>query len=58
MQEFATAIEQLAHRTYRSLPEEHNQTTGRQSIRFDIKFHLLLGREKTVNEALRQAIEL
>jgi hypothetical protein len=53
----------LAHRAYPTLPEEH---IGRETWKGfaygvqdpDIKIQLLLGREETVNEALRQALEL
>jgi hypothetical protein len=63
LQEFATAIELLAHRAYPTLPEDH---IGREAAKAfahgvddpDIKIQLLLGGEKTINEALRQAIEL
>jgi hypothetical protein len=63
LQEFATAIELFAHRAYPTLPEDH---IGREAAKAfahrvddpDIKIQLLLGGEKTINEALRQAIEL
>jgi hypothetical protein len=63
LQDFATAIEQLAHRAYPTLPEEHvRRKAGRAFIYGvvdpDIKIQLLLGGENTVNEALRQALEL
>jgi hypothetical protein len=63
MQYFATAIEQLAHHTYPSLPEDHiRRETGKMFADGvedpAIKIQLLLGGEKTVNEALRQALEL
>jgi peptide subunit release factor 1 (eRF1) len=57
LQEFATAIELLAHRAYPTLPEDH---IGREAAKafahgvddYDIKIQLLLGGEKTINEAL------
>jgi hypothetical protein len=60
LQEFTIAIEQLAHPT---LPEEYIwQEAGRAFVDGvedpDIKIQLLLGGEKTVSEALRQALEL
>jgi hypothetical protein len=61
LQEFATAIEQLAHRTYRTLPEDHirrevGKAFGNGVEEPDIKIQLLLGGEETVNEASRQAL--
>jgi hypothetical protein len=63
LQDFATAIEQLAHRAYPTLPEDHiRRETGRAFAYgvkdSDIKIQLLLGGEKAVNEALGQALEL
>jgi hypothetical protein len=61
LQDLATAIEQLAHRTYPTLPEEHVWREAGRAYGVadpDIKFQLLLGAEKTVNEVLRQALEL
>jgi hypothetical protein len=63
LQEFAIAIEQLAHRAYPTLPEEYiRQEAGRAFVdgveEPDIKIQLLLGGEKTVGEALWQALEL
>jgi hypothetical protein len=63
LQEFATAIEQLAHRAYPALPEDHVRKEAGKAFADgvedpDIKIQLLLGGEKTVNEALRQALEL
>jgi hypothetical protein len=63
LQEFATANELLAHRTYPTLPEDH---IGREAAKafahgvdnHDIIIQLLLGGEKTINEALRQVIEV
>jgi hypothetical protein len=62
-QEFAIAIEQLAHRAYPTLPEEYiKQESGRAFVDGvedpDTQNQLQLGREKTVREALRQALEL
>jgi hypothetical protein len=56
LHEFATAIQQLAHRAYPTLPEEHiRQEAGRAFADRvedpDIKIQLLLGGEKMVNEA-------
>jgi hypothetical protein len=63
LQDFATAIELLAHRAYPTLPEGHIGREAGKAFAYgvhdpDIKIQLLLGGEKTVNEALRQALEL
>jgi hypothetical protein len=63
LQEFATAIEQLAHRAYFALPEDHVRKEAGRAFTDgvedpDIKIQLLLGGEKAVNEALRRALEL
>jgi hypothetical protein len=63
LREFATAIEQLAYRAYPTLPEEHTRREAGCAFvdgveDTDIKIKLLLGGENTVNEALRQALEL
>jgi hypothetical protein len=63
LREFATAIEQIAYCDYPTLPEEHiKREAGCAFVDgigdTDIKIKLLLGGEKTVNEALRQALEL
>jgi hypothetical protein len=63
LQESATAIEQLAHRAYPALPEDHVRKEAGRAFTDgvedpDIKIQLLLGGEKTVNEALGQALEL
>jgi hypothetical protein len=63
LQEFATAIEQLFLRAYPGLPEDHVRKEAGKAFAdgledTDIKIQLLLGGEKTVNEALRQALEL
>jgi hypothetical protein len=62
-QEFATAIEQLDHRAYTALPEDHVRKEAGRAFTDgvedpDIKIQLLLGGENSVNEALRQALEL
>jgi hypothetical protein len=61
LQEFATAIKQLALRVYPTLPEEHiRQEAGKVFADGvedpDIKIQLLLGGKKTMHEALWQAI--
>jgi hypothetical protein len=63
LQDFAMAIEQLAHRAYPTLPEEHVWREAGRAFAYrvadpDIKIQLLLGGGKMVNEALRQALEL
>jgi hypothetical protein len=63
LQDFAIAIEQLAHHDYPTLPDEHiRREAGRVFVDRiedpDIKIKLLLGGEKMVNKALRQALEL
>jgi hypothetical protein len=63
LQEFATAIKQLAHGAYPALPEDHVRKEAGRAFTDgvedpDIKIQLLLGGEKTVNKALRQAFEL
>jgi hypothetical protein len=57
------AIEQLAHRAYPTLPEDHIKREAGKAFADgvedpDIKIQLLPGREKTVKEALIQALEL
>jgi hypothetical protein len=54
---FATAIEQLPHRAYPTLPEDYKRREGgRASVDgvedHDIKIHLLLGDEKKFSEGL------
>jgi hypothetical protein len=61
LQGFSTAIEQLAHRDYPALPEDHIRGEAGKTFADgvedpDVKIQLLLGGEKTVNEALRQAL--
>jgi hypothetical protein len=63
MQEFAMAIEQLAHHAYPTLPEDHIRREAGKAFADgaedpDIKTQLLLGGEKMINEALRQALKL
>jgi hypothetical protein len=63
LQDFATATEQLAHRAYPTLPEDHIRRVAGRAFVYgvknpDIKIQLLLGGERTVNEALRKAVEL
>jgi hypothetical protein len=63
LQHFATAAEQLAHRVYPTLPEDHIRREAGKAFTdgvedHEIKVALLIGGEKTVNEALRQALEL
>jgi hypothetical protein len=63
LQDFAIAVEQLAHHAYPTLPDEHIRREADRAFVDeiedpDIKIKLLLGGEKTVNEALRQALEL
>jgi hypothetical protein len=62
LREFATAIEQLALSAYPTLPDEHTKREAGRAFADgvedpDVKIQLLLG-EKTVNEALTQALEL
>jgi hypothetical protein len=63
LQDFATAIEQLAHLVFHNLSEEHISRDAGKAFSYgvrdpDIKVQLLLGGEKTVSEALRKALEL
>jgi hypothetical protein len=63
LQDFATAVEQLAHRAYPTLPEDHIRREAGKAFTdgvedHEIKVALLIGGKKTVNEALRQALEL
>lgn len=60
---FCIAVEQLAHRVYATLPERHiTRGTGRAFVDGvedpDLKVRLHLGDEKTLSEALIQALEL
>jgi hypothetical protein len=63
LQEFATAVEQLAHHAYPALPEDHIRREAGKAFadRVEdpaIKIQLLLRGEKTVNEAVRQDLEV
>lgn len=63
MQEFDTTIEQLAHGAYRAVHEDCiRREAGKALVDTvedpTIKLQLLLGGEKLVKEALRQALEL
>jgi hypothetical protein len=63
LQDFATAIEMLALRAYPNLPTDYIAREAGKSFAYgisdaDIKIQLLLRGEKTVNEALRHALEL
>jgi hypothetical protein len=62
LQDFATAVEQLAHRAYSTLPEDHIRREAGKAFADgvedqDIKMSQLIG-QKTANKALRQALEL
>jgi hypothetical protein len=63
LQDFTTAIEMLARHAYPNLPAEYVAREAGKAFTYEIrddniKIQLLLGGEKTVNEALRQALEL
>jgi hypothetical protein len=63
LQEFAAAVEQLAHRAFVGLPEGHIQTEAAQAfidgIRDrEVKQYLLMGGDRTLNEALNRAVKL
>jgi hypothetical protein len=63
LQDFAKAIEMLALRAYPNLPADYVAREAGKAFAYgirdaDIKIQLLLRGEKTVNEALRQALEL
>jgi hypothetical protein len=63
LQEFATAIEQLAHCAYTALPPDHVRKEAGKAFADEVQdpainVQLLLGGEKTVNETLRHALEL
>jgi hypothetical protein len=63
LQEFVTAVEQLACFAYTALPEDHllREAGKAFTVRIEnvtIKIQPVLGREKTVNKVLRQALEL
>jgi hypothetical protein len=61
LQDFATAIEQLAHRAYPTPPEDHIRREVGKTFADGVEDHkirvpLLIGGKKTVNEALRRAL--
>jgi hypothetical protein len=63
LQDFSMAIEQLAHCTYPTLPEDYIRREAGKAFTHGVEDHgikiaLLIGGEKTVNEALRQALKL
>jgi hypothetical protein len=63
MLEFSTAIEQFAHRAKPALPEENiRREAGKAFVDVledpDIQIQVLLGGQKTVKEAFRQALKL
>lgn len=63
LQDFATAVQQLAYHSYPTLPEgrirrEADKVFADGVEDPDIKIQLLLGGQKTVDEALRRALEL
>jgi hypothetical protein len=62
LQEFATATEQLAHCAYTAIPKDHIKREASKSFADEaedlvIKIQLLQG-QKSVNEALRQALKM
>jgi hypothetical protein len=63
LQEFAAAVEQLVHRSFVGLPEAHIQTEAAHAfidgIRDrEVKQYLLMGGDRTLNEALNRAVKL
>jgi len=63
LQEFAAAVEQLAHRAFVGLPVAFVQTEAADSFidsvrDREVKQHLLMGGDRTLNEALNQALKL
>jgi hypothetical protein len=63
LQDFAMGIERLAHRSYPTLPAEHIRRAAGKAFAdgvedHEIKVALMIGGKKTVNEALRQALEI
>jgi hypothetical protein len=57
--EFFTAVEQLVHRAYPTLPEGHIGKSFSDWVHdHEIKVALLLGGERTVYEALSETLEL
>jgi hypothetical protein len=60
---FATVVEQLAHRAYPTLPQDHIRREAGKAFTdwledHKIKVALLMEGEEAANEALRQALEL
>jgi len=63
LQEFAAAVEQLAHRALFGLPVAFIQIEAAHSFidgvrDRELKQHLLIGGDRTLNEALNQALKL
>ena len=63
LQEFAAAVEQLAHRAFVGLPVAFIQAQAVHSFidgvgDREVKQHLLMGGDRTLNEALIQALKL
>jgi hypothetical protein len=63
LQEFAAAVEQLAHRAFIGLPVDHIQTEAAHAfidgiLDREVKQHLLLGGACTLNEARNQALRI
>jgi hypothetical protein len=62
LQKFAAAVEHLAHQALVGLPVGHIQTEAAHvfsGIRDrEMKQHLLMGGDRTLNEALNQALKL
>jgi hypothetical protein len=63
LQDIATAIEMLALRAYPNLPADYVAREAGKAFAYgisnaEIKIQLLLGGENTLNEALRQALEI
>jgi hypothetical protein len=63
LQDFATAIQQLARRSYPASPEEHlRRKVGKTFVEdieeYEIKIRLLFGGEKTLSDDLRQTLEV
>jgi hypothetical protein len=63
LQEFAAAVEHLAHRAIVGLPVGYIQTEAAHAFSDvvrdrEVKQHLLMGGDRTLNEALNQALKL
>jgi hypothetical protein len=63
LQEFAAAVEQLAHRAFVGLPEGHIQTEAAHAfideIRdWEVKQYLLMGGDRTLNDALNRDLSI